>query len=128
MNVLDPLGLYTLGAGVPPLSSEADFFVNCLEACLDRPATVTASSAGRHQDPGHAGGTSVDTRPNGASSKRVFCCAQLCGAPYVLDERTMKTRFGNGQHYHMQLRLPRRPRPNAPNAIPQCPGDCADVP
>ncbi len=124
----DPMGLYTLGDGVPSLTPDGDFFMNCLEICTGRPITVTASSNGRHADPGHAGGTSFDIRPNGAPSKTVFCCARFCGAPYVLDERTRKTKFGTGAHYHFQLVPPRKPRPSAPNSIPPCPGDCPPIP
>jgi len=121
----DPYGLYKRAPGVPPVNPYMEGFLLCLDRCTGKEQTVTATTNGTHRDPGHAGGTSVDIRPTGTPSKDLFCCAARCGAEYALDERTFKTKFGTGPHYHIQLVPPTNPKRDA--LPPECKpftGDC----
>jgi hypothetical protein len=117
-----PLGLYTTkNPNVPWPSPALDKFLLCLEGCIGAPIVVTSTTNGKHQDPGHAAGTSVDIRPPaGVSSGTVFCCAGKCGAAWGLDEGPGGQSFQNtqGYNFHYQLFPPHHPSPNAPNAIP----------
>jgi hypothetical protein len=102
--------------------------MKCTDDCTGEDQYVTATTNGRHHDPGHAAGTTVDLSPIGTPSKKVFCCAGNCGAPYGLDERKLKTSLGEGAHYHFQLVPPLHPDPRFPDSIPpECkkPEGCA---
>jgi RHS repeat-associated protein len=120
-NFADPRGLYQTDPEVPkPIPPRLDTFMKCMDGCTHKDQYVTATTNehpdNRHKDPGHAGGTSIDIRPVGTPSKGsngIFCCAQQCGAVFVLDER--KTKF----HYHIQLEMAILPR--GPNMIPHTP-------
>jgi RHS repeat-associated protein len=122
-NFADPRGLYGTDPEVPkPIPPRLDKFMTCMDGCMHRDQYVTGTvngtgtSNGGHLDPGHAGGTSVDIKPVGTPSKGsngVFCCAEQCGAAFVLDER--KTKF----HYHIQLEMTIVPR--GQNMIPHTP-------
>ena len=127
LNFSDPFGLYRTKSGVPPPNPRLDRFMKCMDSCTGQDQVVTATTNGKHQDPGHAAGTTVDIRPLG-SADTVFCCAGQCGAPYLLDERKLKTKFGSGAHFHIQLVAPHHPNPRAPNSIPSgCrPGGCTN--
>jgi hypothetical protein len=137
----DPSGLYTQEPDVPPLNPRLDKFMKCMDACTSsafpsiKEQHVTATTNGRHHDPGHAAGTTVDLRPIGTPSKVIFCCAGRCGAPYGLDERKIKTGLGKGLHYHIQLVYPNYPGvdinqylkkyPDSIPKTPECqPGGC----
>ena len=121
-NFTDPFGLYTTEPEVPlPLPPKLDKFMKCMDNCTGRDQHVNATTNGKHSDPGHAAGTTVDLRPIGTPSKTIFCCAGKCGAPYLLDERTLHTKHGTGPHFHIQLVAPLNPSPNAPNSIPDTP-------
>jgi len=117
LNFSDPFGLYRTKSEVPPLNPRLDRFMKCMDSCTGQDQVVTATTNGKHQDPGHAAGTTADIRPLG-SADTVFCCAGRCGAPYLLDERKLRTKFGNAAHYHIQLAAPHHPNPRAPNSIP----------
>jgi RHS repeat-associated protein len=124
----DPSGLYTTEPDVPtPLPPALDKFMKCMDGCTGRDQHVNATTNGKHSDPGHAAGTTVDIRPIGTPSKTIFCCAGKCGAPYGLDERPgyskggVQTKHGGGAHFHLQLVPPAHPSPNAPNSIPDTP-------
>ncbi|HKV61532.1 MAG TPA: RHS repeat-associated core domain-containing protein [Candidatus Acidoferrum sp.] len=121
-NVTDPRGLYGTDPAVPkPLPPRLDEFMKCLDRETGTQQYVTATTNDDHTDPGHAGGTSLDLRPVGTPSKKLFCAAGKCGAKFVLDERALKTKKGSRFHYHIQLEL--LMIPNAPNSIPDTP-DC----
>jgi len=121
----DPSGLYTTEDEVPkPLPPALDKFMRCMDRCTGKDQHVNATTNGKHADPGHAAGTTVDIRPVGTPSRGsngIYCCAGKCGAPYLLDERKLKTKYGAGPHYHIQLVSPLHPSPNAPNSIPDTP-------
>jgi RHS repeat-associated protein len=120
INFTDPLGLYNTHPDVPkPLPPRLDTFMKCMDICTGKPQYVRATTNGDHVDPGHAAGTTLDLRPVGPASDKVFCCAGQCGAKFVLDERKIKTKKGQGLHYHIQLEL--TIIPNAPNSIPDRP-------
>jgi RHS repeat-associated protein len=125
VNFTDPSGLYKTSAEVPlPLPPDLDKFMKCMDGCTGGEQHVNATTNGKHADPGHAGGTTVDIRPVGTPSQGpngVYCCAGKCGAPYLLDERKLHTKFGAGPHYHIQLVPPLHPSPSAPNSIPDTP-------
>lgn len=122
INFTDPSGLYTTSPEVPtPLPPALDKFMKCMDGCTGREQHVNATTNGKHADPGHAAGTTVDIRPIGTPSKDIYCCAGKCGAPYLLDERKLHTKYGAGPHYHIQLVPPLHPSPNAPNSIPDTP-------
>ncbi len=125
INFTDPSGLYTTSPEVPlPLPPALDKFMKCMDGCTGREQHVNATTNGKHSDPGHAAGTTVDIRPVGTPSQGpngVYCCAGKCGAPYLLDERKLHTKYGAGPHYHIQLVPPLHPSPNAPNSIPDTP-------
>jgi RHS repeat-associated protein len=125
INFTDPSGLYTHDPGVPmPLPPALNDFMNCMDGCTGRPQHVNGTTNGKHADPGHAAGTTVDIRPVGTPSKGpngIYCCAGKCGAPYLLDERNLHTKYGAGPHYHIQLVPPLHPSPSAPNSIPDTP-------
>ena len=114
----DPLGLFKLVPGVPPVkNSIMREFLECMDCCTGREQTITATTGPeKHQDPGHAGGTSVDVRPTGTPSKIMFSCAASCGAAYALDERSRRTKYWSGAHYHFQLVPPKEPK--LPNDLP----------
>jgi RHS repeat-associated protein len=119
-NFTDPLGLYETHPDVPkPLPSRLHTFMKCMDICTGKPQYVRATSNEDHVDPGHAAGTSVDLRPVGTRSDKVFCCAGHCGAVFVLDERKIKTKKGQGLYYHIQLE--RSIVPKGPNSIPDRP-------
>jgi len=119
-DLTDPLGLYDTHPEVPkPLPPRLDAFMKCMDNCTGKPQYVRATTNGDHVDPGHAAGTTVDLRPIGTPSDKVFCCAGHCGAVFGLDERKIKTKKGKGLHYHLQLEL--SIVPNAPNSIPNRP-------
>jgi len=122
VNFVDPLGLYTTkNPNVPWPSPALDKFLRCLEGCVGVPIVVTSTTNGKHQDPGHAAGTSVDIRPPaGVPASTVFCCAGQCGAAWGLDEGPGGHSFQNTQgfNYHYQLFPPHHKSPKAPNAIP----------
>jgi RHS repeat-associated protein len=131
INSSDPFGLYETHPKVPlPLPPALDKFMKCMDDCTggEPPLYVRATTNGEHQDPGHKNGTTLDLRPTGIPSDKVFCCAGRCGAPYALDERKIHTPKGDGKHYHIQLVPPLHPNPAYPNAIPdrpECkPGGC----
>jgi RHS repeat-associated protein len=128
VNFVDPLGLYHVKPGVPTPSPALDKLLTCMDGCVAKlggePIWVTATTpvpGEKHQDPGHAAGTSVDIRPPaGVSANQVFCCAGQCGAQWGINEgpggqRTPDTTAAN---YHLQLVPPHHPSPKAPNAIP----------
>jgi RHS repeat-associated protein len=124
VNFVDPLGLYTTkNNNVPWPSPALDKFLNCLEGCVGSPIVVTFTTNGKHQDPGHAAGTSVDIRPPaGVPAGVVFCCAGKCGAAWGLNENGAQGgssfKYTQGANYHYQLVPPHHPNPGAPNAIP----------
>lgn len=123
-NFTDPFGLYTQGDKVPPLNPRLDRFMKCMDKCTGKEQHVNATTNGKHHDPGHAAGTTVDLRPIGTPSKKLFCCAGNCGAAYGLDERPgysgkgVKTSLAEGAHYHLQLVPPMHPDPRFPDSIP----------
>jgi RHS repeat-associated protein len=124
-NGADPFGLYTLKPGVPPPSPALDKFLNCLENYVRElggnvPLVVTSTTNGKHQDPGHKGGTSVDIRPPGVPSSKLFCAAGKCGAQWGLKETpgNQSFKFTQGYNDHFQLVPPHHPSPKAPNQIP----------
>jgi RHS repeat-associated protein len=121
----DPSGLYTTSPEVPlPLPPDLDKFMKCMDGCTGKDQHVNATTNGKHADPGHAAGTTVDIRPVGTPSvgpNGIYCCAGKCGAPYLLDERKLHTKYGAGPHYHIQLVPPLHPSPKAPNSIPDTP-------
>src|SRR5579883_3407205 len=88
INFTDPSGLYTTSPEVPlPLPPALDKFMKCMDGCTGRDQHVNATTNGKHSDPGHAAGTTVDIRPVGTPSQGpngVYCCAGKCGAPYLL--------------------------------------------
>jgi RHS repeat-associated protein len=121
VNFIDPLGLYTMKPGVPAPSPALDKLLTCMEGHLGVPIVVTSTTNGKHQDPGHAAGTSVDIRPPaGVSASSVFCAAGQCGAPFGLNEGAGggSFKYTQGYNYHIQLVPPHHPSPKAPNAIP----------
>jgi RHS repeat-associated protein len=128
----DPTGLYRTGPKVPvPLNPALNKFMTCMDKCTGTSLFVTATSNGKHQDPGHAAGTSLDILPpGGISSSSVFCCAGKCGAAWGINEGPggVKTTYTTGFNYHLQLVAPRHPKAGAPNSIPSdCkPGGCAN--
>jgi RHS repeat-associated protein len=125
MIYVDFEGLYKYKDDAVPrvTNSETHKSLLCLDSCTGQEQLLTSTTDGRHADPGHANGTSVDIRPTGTPSRKLFCCADSCGSPFVLDERTHSTKFGNGPHYHIQLQAPSN---SSKNAIPpECqPGKC----
>jgi hypothetical protein len=112
-NFTDAFGLYRLDPEVPGIYPRLDTFMKCMDNCTHRTQYVTGTTNGDHKDPGHLGGTSIDIRPVGSPSKSIFCCAQQCGAVWVIDER--KKKF----HYHIMLEMTIHPNP--PNMIPHTP-------
>ena len=121
LNYTDPLGLYSVAPGVPAPSAALDAMLRCMDHCLQSQLYVTSTTNGKHQDPGHAAGTSVDIRPPaGKLPGDVFCCAGECGSPYGLNEGPGggSFKYTNGYNYHIQLVPRHRPSPKAPNAIP----------
>lgn len=121
VNFIDPLGLYTMKPGVPAPSAALDALLKCMEGHLGVPVVVTSTTNGKHQDPAHAAGTSVDIRPPaGVSASSVFCAAGQCGAPFGLNEGAGggSFKYTQGLNYHIQLVPPHHPSPKAPNAIP----------
>lgn len=119
-TLADPLGLYGTAQDVPkPLPPRLDQFMQCMDNCTGQPQFVTGTTNGKHTDPGHAAGTTVDLRPIGTPSDKLFCCAGKCGAVFGLDERKIKTKNGTGLHFHLQLEW--SIVPNAPNSIPNRP-------
>jgi RHS repeat-associated protein len=122
INFTDPYGPYTLGDGVPPLNPRMQKFMECMDICTGDSQYINATANSKHHDPGHAAGTTVDLRPIGTPSKKLFCCAGNCGAAYGLDERKIKTSLGNGAHYHLQLVYPVNPDlKKYPDSIPKTP-------
>ena len=128
-NFVDPLGLYTIAPPkpghpvTPPPSPALDKLLKCIEDILHISLTVTSTTEGVHQDPGHAAGTSVDLRPPpGISPNAVFCAAGQCGAKWGINEDTshggQTTPKTTAANYHLQLFPPHHPSPKAPNAIP----------
>jgi RHS repeat-associated protein len=72
-NLTDPLGLYGTAPKVPlPLPPALDKFMKCMDNCTSKEQYVTFTTNGKHQDPGHAAGTSLDLRPVGTPSSVVF--------------------------------------------------------
>jgi RHS repeat-associated protein len=125
-NFTDPRGLYGTDPDVPkPLPPRLDNFMKCMDRCTHKDQYVTATTNHVHVDPGHAAGTSLDLRPVGTPSDKLFCCAGHCGAVWVLDERTLKTKHGSRFHYHVQLELTITPGTNSIPDRPECkPGKC----
>jgi RHS repeat-associated protein len=126
-DLVDPLGLYTIAPAkpghpvTPPPSPALDKLLNCMENRLHISLTVTSTTEGKHQDPGHAAGTSVDIRPpSGISADAVFCAAGQCGSPWGINEGQTgsPTPYTTGFNYHIQLRPPNSPHPKSKNAIP----------
>ncbi|MFZ0413006.1 MAG: RHS repeat-associated core domain-containing protein, partial [Candidatus Acidiferrales bacterium] len=129
-NFVDPLGLYTLKPGVPAPSPALDKLLTCMDGCVGAPIVVTGTTNGKHQDPGHAAGTSVDIRPPaGTPASKVFCCAGQCGAAWGINEGPggQSTPDTTAANYHLALVPRRHPSPKAPNAIPPgcTPGGCS---
>ena len=130
IDQVDPEGLYRVNGGVPLPSPALDSLLRCMEALLDIQLTVTSTTNGQHQDPGHYAGTSIDIRPPTAVPlEDVFCAAGNCGAAWGLDESTggQQYKYAVGANLHLQLNPPHHPKPTAPNAIPaRCkPGVCS---
>jgi RHS repeat-associated protein len=130
IDLIDPEGLYGVKPKVPLPSPALDSLLHCMEAILGVKLTVTSTTDGSHQDPGHHAGTSIDIRPpNTAQVTDVFCAAGNCGAAWGLDESkgAQKFKYTTGANLHLQLNPPRHPRPGAPNGIPaRCkPGVCS---
>jgi len=126
-NLIDPFGLYTIAPAkpghpvTPPPSPALDELLKCMEKRLHITLTVTSTTEGKHQDPGHAAGTSVDiTPPSGISPDAVFCAAGQCGSPWGINEGPTggPTPFTTGFNYHIQLHRPNSPHPRSKNAIP----------
>ena len=127
----DPEGLYRVKNSQVPMPSPAlDSLLHCMEAILGVQLTVTSTTDGKHQDPGHYAGTSIDIRPpTTAQVEDVFCAAGNCGAAWGLNESkgAQQFKYTNGPNLHLQLKPPHHPRPTAPNGIPvRCkPGICS---
>jgi RHS repeat-associated protein len=121
-TLIDPLGLYSVKGGVPAPSPQLHKLLTCMDRCMIGLSSilVTSTTNGKHQDRGHAAGTSVDIRPPSGSALSVFCCAGRCGAAYGLNEGKggIKTKYTKGYNYHIQLVPRNSPSPKAPNAIP----------
>jgi RHS repeat-associated protein len=115
--------------GVPAPSPALDKFLRCLGGCIGAPIVVTATTplpGEQHQDPGHAGGTSVDIRPPaGIPAGIVFCCAGKCGAARGLNEGPggQRTLYTTAPNYHFQLVPSHHPGRN--DIPPGCGGGCA---
>ena len=135
-NLVDPLGLYTIAPPrpghpvTPPPSPALDKLLHCIENRLHISLTVTSTTEGHHQDPGHAAGTTVDIRPPaGISPDKVFCASGQCGAQWGINEGPTggPTPLTTGFNYHIQLNRPNNPHPKSKDAIPpNCsPGGCA---
>jgi RHS repeat-associated protein len=129
-NFVDPFGLYTKkDPSIPDPSPALDTFLHCLEGCIGKEVVVTATTDGKHQDPGHAAGTTVDIRPPGLPSDTVFCCAGKCGAAWGLKEVPggQSFKYTKGYNDHFQLFPQKHPSAKAPNVIPPgCkPGGCS---
>ncbi len=135
-NLVDPLGLYTIAPPrpghpvTPPPSPALDNLLNCIENRLHISLTVTSTTEGRHQDPGHAAGTTVDIRPpSGVSADTLFCAAGQCGAQWGINEGPTgsPTPLTTAYNYHIQLRRPNNPHPKSKDAIPPgcTPGGCS---
>ena len=133
---VDPLGLYTIAPPrpghpvTPPPSPALDKLLHCIENRLHISLTVTSTTEGHHQDPGHAAGTTVDIRPPaGISPDKVFCASGQCGAQWGINEGPTggPTPLTTGFNYHIQLNRPNNPHPKSKDAIPpNCsPGGCA---
>ena len=103
-SLADIFGEYGSKPGVPPPSAALDSFLQCMDGCVGTPMFVTSTTDGKHQDPGHARGTSVDTQPPpGAPADTVFCCAGKCGAAWGLNEgagqQSFKYTQGANNHF-----------------------------
>ena len=105
---VDLKGLYKYSDASVPRVTNPDMhnFLICLDQCTGKEQEVTSTTDGKHKDPGHTLGTSVDIGPRGTPSRQLFCCSGRCGATYVLGERKHKTTYQTGPHYHIQLRPP----------------------
>ena len=135
-NLVDPLGLYTIAPPrpghpiTPPPSPALDNLLHCIENRLHISLTVTSTTEGHHQDPGHAAGTTVDIRPpSGVSADTLFCAAGQCGSQWGINEGPTgsPTPLTTAYNYHIQLRPPNNPHPKSKNAIPPgcTPGGCS---
>jgi RHS repeat-associated protein len=134
-NLVDPLGLYSIAPPrpghpvTPPPSAALDSLLHCIENRLHISLTVTSTTEGSHQDPGHAAGTTVDIRPpSGVSADTLFCAAGQCGSQWGINEGPTgsPTPLTTAYNYHIQLRRPNNPHPKSKNAIPPgcAPGGC----
>ena len=72
INFVDPFGLYTTKPGVPAPSPALDRLLKCMDDCVGAPIVVTSTTNGKHQDPGHAAGTSVDSVRTSKNYDRSF--------------------------------------------------------
>lgn len=122
ISLVDLFGLYDVAPGKAPPSPQLDRLLKCMDNCPMR-IFVTSTTGGKHQDPGHKGGTSVDIAPRkGVPPDKFFCCAGQCGALWGINEDPGSggnpTPYTTGANYHLQLIPPRKPNPKAPNAIP----------
>jgi RHS repeat-associated protein len=104
INLVDPLGLFTLKPGVPYPSLPIQALVDCIEFRTMLPIQITSTTDSHDPNTPHTNGVAVDLHyDNPAATKSILCAAARCGAGFGLDEKVHPSSPKVAPHIHLQI-------------------------
>jgi RHS repeat-associated protein len=101
-KLADSLGLLAYKPGVPLASPPLASVLSCIESCIGRELTVTATTDSHPPGSPHGRGNAADLRWIPGGGKKLLCCAAKCGAKFGLDEGVNPSSASTGPHFHIQ--------------------------
>ena len=104
INLIDPLGLFTVKPGVPYPSLPIQALVDCVEFRTLLPIQITLTTDSHDPNTPHTNGVAVDLHyDNPAATKSILCAAARCGAGFGLDEKEHPSGPNVVAHIHLQI-------------------------
>jgi len=104
INLIDPLGLFTVKPGVPYPSLPIQALVDCIEFRTLLPIQITSTTDSHDPNTPHTNGVAVDLHyDNPAATKSILCAAARSGAGFGLDEKEHPSGPDVVAHVHLQI-------------------------